>query len=189
MNFGMKQTEFLAKNTIQKLREGKPDEAAKFAAQYVVLTGGLTGVVMEARDAIFKGEWSEDGYEFGDFSAEDVPQRAQLVVLSNMAAGLLPHNQFGMNMFLHSPFEQFVDDRGTIMEVPKAVYENLRDLNRKGSFPTEIVAMSNPFGREMARYTEYLWKETEMGQQAQEALGVDPASLLQKESRRRSDDD
>jgi hypothetical protein len=70
MNYSIKQAEFIHENTITAIRRGDIDEAALFAVQYALITGGMTGAVLEMRDILWK-EVLPSGFSYVDTEYPD----------------------------------------------------------------------------------------------------------------------
>lgn len=96
--FAIKQMALLRRNVLGEMKKGNYDEAAKYAARYVVYAGFGYGMINETRNAIFKGEEFEpEGILLGA-----VDQIAAAMTLNRLG------DQYSREQFWNNPVEHMM---------------------------------------------------------------------------------
>lgn len=93
--FAIKQQALLRKNVLEAAMEGRPKEAAAYAAKYVLYAGLGYGMINELRNAAFKG----DDFEIQDVFMGTVDQVAAAMTLNRLG------DDFSRTMFMDNPVE------------------------------------------------------------------------------------
>lgn len=168
MNYSIKHADWLYENTIRRAKAGDVAGAAKFFAAYTLVTGGLTGAVLEGRDAVWKSRPNDTPTE-GPFPEEmslgnKILWRTGLIVAGNFVAGLAPmsYGYYGTDAYARNPVAEIADDRQVITEIPSTVFEEGKALITEGKYPRRTMQFINPFGRETeAMFSlEQRWRES-----------------------------
>jgi hypothetical protein len=130
--FAIKQQAMLRKNVLDKIKAGKPTEAAAYAAKYVAYAGMGYGFINETRNAIFKG----DDFEPADILLGTLDQVAAAISLNRLG------DEYSRQMFEANPVEflmtSFLPPGGMVEGMGRALTGDI------GKFIERVPAVGGP---------------------------------------------